>query len=284
VPEKMIIPYCNKCKEQSKADIRQKKINKLKEDVKANPNILVKTNLNYWSENAIKTAVDANPKIATMVLIMYPKSKCYIVHSEEKKNSIIKFLKDHINKMEAETTISKIQNKELIYNSDIQENTIIDIKIKQKTQILSLARQIPVWAIYPNIGFTYTTKPDISALDYNDFLELVSQEPGALEFVPELMRTYKLCLTAMKCASKAAIKNYHMNGEGFPLIHVPIEYRDEQMCLAAASWCNRALWFFPEKMRTLDMYIKCAKLNPSTINSTMPEPFCNHPSIIMAKN
>ena len=277
-PEKMNLPYCNKCREINKATIRKNKINELKENVKADPKLLIRTDTDFWSENAIKTAVDLDNSIALEVYQMYPKSKCYILHNEDKKKSIMEFLQKHFDRISSD-------NKKVIVNVN-NSNKVIDIprdnKAIQKNHILELSRQIPEWACYPGIAYFNTYKPQTWALDYNDFLDLVSQEPGALEFVPEKMRTYELCLIAMKCASKAAIENYHINGEGFPLIHVPMQHRTVEMCLAAASWCNRALWFFPRELRTLDMYIECAKLNPSTIHTTMPVPFCNNPEVIKA--
>lgn len=115
-------------------------------------------------------------------------------------------------------------------------------------------------------------------LSDEDALLAVQQHPGILEMLPESQRTYEVVLAAMRSAPKEAIERYNSNGENFPLLHVPLVHRDETVCLAAAAWCNRALWFWPMPLRTKEMYLKAMRLNPSCID-TMPEPFCNDPEI-----
>lgn len=264
-PSKLTLKYCNKCREEEKAMALKAKIDQLKEQVKADPEALLNAPTDYWSEQAIKTVVSAKPEMAMQLHKMYPSTRCYIAHSKEKQESILKFLDD--------------------CNAPILEAQRITRAEIQKKAVLSQARQIPIWARigYHDLYNYDRYKPCIDALTYNDFMELVGTEPGALEFVPKSWRTYEMCYHAMACASDNAFEIYHMNGEGFPLIHVPLIHRDEQMCLTAAARCNRALWFFPPKMRNLDIYIKCARLNPSTVTTTMPEPFCRHPDVLQAK-
>ena len=130
------------------------------------------------------------------------------------------------------------------------------------------------WGAYKKAPF----KP-CTTLSNEEALVAVRQHPGILEMLPEHQRTYPVVLAAMQSAPKEAIQNYNCNGENFPLLHAPLEHRDETVCLAAASWCNRALWFWPPSMRNKDMYLKAIKANPKCID-TMPGPFCNDPEIL----
>jgi hypothetical protein len=262
---KLSLKYCNKCKEEEKANILKSKIEELKQKVNADPDALLKASTDFWSEQAIKYVAEAKPELAMQIAKMYPSTRCYMVHKKDKQESILYFL---------EKCYFPIRETARLKRVDLQKKAVIN-----------QAREIPIWARFGwhFLGGTYAHhKPDTGDLTYNDFLELVAIEPGALEFVPELWRDYTMCITAMRNASENAVKIYHCNGEGFPLIHVPLIHRDEEMCLTAAAWCNRALWFFPQNMRRLDIYIKCAYLNPSTVNTTMPEPFCKHPDVLKA--
>ncbi len=265
-PVKLALKYCNKCKEQDKLMRLKACIDELKEKVKVDPDAIFNTHTDYWSEQAIKVVASAKPDVAMQLYKLYPNTRCYIAHSKEKQESILNFLND---------CYIPILNAQRIARA-----------MEQKKTVITRARQIPIWAQY---GFHFlgvncdNYKPCVDDLTYSDFMELVGMEPGVLEFVPESWRTYELCIRAMACASENAVKIYHMNGEAFPLIHVPLKHRDEQMCLTAAAWCNRALWFFPPNMRTLDIYIKCARINPSTVTTTMPEPYCQHPDVLKAK-
>ena len=265
-PSKLALKYCNKCREEEKALVLKTKIDQLKEQVKADPEAIFKAPTDYWSEQTIKTVATSKPELAMQLHKQYPHTRCYVAHSKVKQEAILNFLND-------------------CYAPILETQRLARAEIQKKV-VLAQAREIPIWARY---GYHFLGvncdryKLFVGDLTYCDFMELVGMEPGALEFVPELWRTYELCLRAMACASENAIKIYHMNGEGFPLIHVPLEHRDELMCLTAAAWCNRALWFFPPNMRTLNIYIKCARLNPSTVTTTMPEPFCQHPDVLNAK-
>ncbi len=264
-PAKLSLKYCNKCREEEKATILKSKIEDLKEKVKTDPDALLKAPTDFWSEQAIKHVAEAKPELAMEIAKMYPSTRCHMVHNKDKQESILNFL---------EKCYFLIREAQRLKRVESQRDTVI-----------KMARKIPVWAQYGLhfVGGMYTLRmPVIDDLTYKDFLELVAIEPGALEFVPELWRDYTMCITAMRNASENAVKIYHINGEGFPLIHVPLAYRDEEMCLTAAAWCNRALWFFPQNMRRLDIYIKCARLNPSTVNTTMPEPFCKHLEVLKA--
>ena len=145
--------------------------------------------------------------------------------------------------------------------------------------LVELANQPCVWArndwgLHRKAPF----KPCTSLSD-EEALLAVQQHPGILEMLPERQRTYEVVLAAMKSAPKEAIANYNCNGENFPLLHAPMEHRDEAVCLAAAAWCNRALWFWPMALRTKEMYLKAIQVNPKCID-TMPEPFCEDPDIL----
>jgi hypothetical protein len=130
-------------------------------------------------------------------------------------------------------------------------------------------------------GDNVPTLPIVEDLTYEEALAAVQLHPGTIQMVPVKHRDYALCFTALKTASKEVIEQYNCNGENFPLYHVPLEHRDEALCLAAAAWCNRALWFWPRAMRTKAMYVKAARLNPSTLK-TMESPLCDDPEVIDA--
>ena len=264
-PAKLTLKYCNKCREEEKATILKSKIDELKEKVKADPDALLKAPTDFWSEQAIKHVAQAMPELSMQIAKMYPITRCHMVHNKEKRELILQFLDTCYFPIREAQRLKRVEH--------------------QKKAVIKQAREIPMWARFGwhFLGGAYSyPKPDTGDLAYKDFLELVAIEPGALEFVPEPWRDYTMCITAMCNASENAVKIYHCNGEGFPLIHVPLIHRDEKMCLTAAAWCNRALWFFPQNMRRLDIYIKCASLNPSTVTTTMPEPFCKHPEVLKA--
>lgn len=157
-----------------------------------------------------------------------------------------------------------------VWNPAIAENKTI-------TDLVNLANSPHVWAkTYGRPGIKI--KPCTSLSD-EEALLAVQQHPGILEMLPERQRTYEVVLAAMRTAPKEAIKNYNRNGENFPLLHAPLEHRDEAVCLAGAVWCNRALWFWPPAMRNKEMYLKAMRLNPTCID-TIPEPFCDDPEIL----
>ena len=147
--------------------------------------------------------------------------------------------------------------------------------------VVARANDPAVWA--PKnawAGYGVPEQP-IADLTYEESLAAVKLHPGALQMVPMEHRDYPLCIAALSSASCDVIRQYNSNGENFPLNHVPLEHRDEAMCLAAAAWCNRALWWWPPAMRNKAMYIKAAKLNPSTLK-TMECPHCDDPDVIDA--
>jgi hypothetical protein len=133
----------------------------------------------------------------------------------------------------------------------------------------------------PDVWGAVPTLPIVEDLTYEEALAAVQLHPGTIQMVSVKHRDYALCFTALKTASKEVIEQYNINGENFPLYHVPLEHRDEALCLAAAAWCNRALWFWPRAMRTKAMYVKAARLNPSTLK-TMESPLCDDPEVIDA--
>lgn len=138
-------------------------------------------------------------------------------------------------------------------------------------ELVALAYQPEVWATH-RIHQTMA-QPDTSDMTKEEILAAVQGHPGVLQFLSEEQKTYEVCWAALATAPKQAVKDYNCNGENFPLFYVPMEHRTEELCLAAAAWSNRALWYWPPALRTRRMYTKVAKLNPSTVDTTMPEPF-----------
>ena len=147
--------------------------------------------------------------------------------------------------------------------------------------IVRRANDPAVWA--PTMAFAGwgLPKQPIFDLTYEEALAAAKLHPGVIQMLPDEHRTYELCYTGLSSASHQVIENYNCNGENFPLLHVPLEHRDEAMCLAGAAWSNRALWYWPKEMRTKAMYIKAAKLNPSTLK-TMETPLCRDPEVVQA--
>ncbi len=115
-------------------------------------------------------------------------------------------------------------------------------------------------------GYGLPEQP-IFDLTYEEALAAATLHPGVIQLIYQRHRTYELCLAALSTAPRKVIEIYNLNGENFPLFHVPLEHRNETMCLAAAAWCNRALWYWPRALRTKEMYVKAAKLNPSTVST-----------------
>jgi hypothetical protein len=149
-------------------------------------------------------------------------------------------------------------------------NTPSNSKIQE---LVTLAASPEIWAkhrIYQmDTNYTHLT----ADLTKEEILAAVRRHPGVLQFLSEEQKTSDVCWAALATAPKQAVKDYDCNGENFPLFYVPLEHRTEALCLVAATWCNRALWYWPPALRTRRMYEKVAKLNPSTITTTMPEPF-----------
>ncbi len=251
---------CNKCKEAAKIEKEKMKhaaeVAALKEAVKRDPTALLKSG-DCWSEEAIRTAADIDPTIAERVLQIYPTKRCYAVHTAEKRAAIIAFLEEEKNAFHAILRTKFIDN---LYNK---------------------ANQVRPRMLWKYMAPIYCCESP-TYMEYDDWLAVVQKHPGILEFVPSYYRTYSLCLAAMRSNVDAAVVLYHTNGENFPLRYVPDEHLTEEMCLAPAAWCNRALWFWPYRFRTLSMYVRAAAMNPSVVDTTMPEPFNKHPSVLAA--
>ncbi len=255
---------CNKCKEANKAAkleaAHKASVEELKELVKADPKELLRAG-NWWSKDAILTALANDCSIAEEVARLYPTKRCYAVHTTEVRRHIYK----EINKA----------RKELEMHRE-------EINTRERAELIQRLSQLAnQYATQYTIHSLYLPRYEgriieSSIMQQEHWLEAVQKHPGILEMVPRHYRTYELCLAAMRTSADI----YHINGENFPLRHVPDEHISEEMCLAAATSCNRALWFWPSRHRNLSMYIRATHLNPSIVNTTMPEPFCTNPEIL----
>ncbi len=141
-------------------------------------------------------------------------------------------------------------------------------------ELVQLASSPDVWARH-RLFMPTVIHPSTADMTKEEILAAVRGHPGVLQFLSEEQKTYDVCWAAFATAPKQAVKDYDCNGENFPLYYVPLEHRTEALCLAAATWCNRALWYWPPNRRNHRMYAKVAKLNPSTLTTTMPEPYAS---------
>ncbi len=260
---------CKKCKDAIKDEKKRAGIKALKETVKTHPTRLLKeTERDHWTEEAIRTAVTAMPSIALDVKRIYPETRCYIRHEEHTRASIIVFLNMQ-NDVHLETiyasrrpgVIQYLYNKACDYVSSVDSD--LDYAMRHG----------------------YTRPPQVyedECMKYPQWLEAVQKHPGILQFCPMRYRTYELCLAAMNSNIHEVATMYNSNGENFPLKHVPHEHLTEEMCLAATTWCNRALWWWPHYHRNTSMYIRAVSANPSVLITTLPSEYINCPEIIAA--
>ena len=251
---------CNKCKEAAKASKKvaehRAEVEALKEKVKTEPKALL-TAGDCWSKDAILTAIAVDCSIAQEVKRIYPTKRCHTVHTEYDRAYITVMLDDAIREQQRR-----------------QEETDARDRVEFIQTLIRRANELSTEYQFGDYHYYRIRRVESRLMKEEHWLQAVQQHPGILEMVPTRYRTYELCLTAMQANTDDAIMVYHRNGENFPLMHVPDEHKSEEMCLAAAAWCNRALWWWPSRHRNHSMYIRAATLNPSVVNTTMPEPFC----------
>jgi hypothetical protein len=87
---------------------------------------------------------------------------------------------------------------------------------------------------------------DTAKMSVQDVIAAVKRHPGVLEFIPEELRIPEICMAAMESASKEVIAAYLAQRDS-PLRHVPLKYRTEKMCMAAAAWSTFAIKYFPQE-------------------------------------
>ncbi len=252
---------CNKCKEtakiakcnaEHKADVEA-----LKEKVKTEPKALL-TAGDCWSKDAILTAIAVDCSIAQEVKRIYPTKRCYTVHAEYDRAYITVMLDDAIREQQRRQEEIDAVRRVQIIQTMVQEANELAFRINGLTYVYHTRRYIM----------------DYPIMREEHWLEAVQKHPGILQFTPIRYRTYDICLAAMHANTEDALRVYHTNGKNFPLRYVPDTHATEEMCLAAAAWCNRALWFWPSRHRNHSMYLRATQLNPSIVESTMPHPFC----------
>jgi hypothetical protein len=84
-------------------------------------------------------------------------------------------------------------------------------------------------------------------------LEAVQEHGLMLEFVPEELRTYEICLAAVQA---------HPHRSGCLLRFVPEELRTYEICLAAVQKDGFSLQFVPEKLRTYEICLAAVQAHP----------------------
>jgi hypothetical protein len=276
-PKRMNEKFCRKCKEEEKLELLKQKRNALKELVTTNPLELFNAPLELWTEAAMKSVVDAQPSMGLKIANTYEQTSCHMAHDAGRRASNKQYFTDAYNNY-----IKGVKEAEAA-----RKAALIPLRKEQmKAELLRKAHRIPEW----NGGMAYLMlsvtcpPPKVTILGYDEYIELVKIHPGVMEFVPWEFRTYELCMAAIKTHPPEVVELYQMCGECFPMVHVPVQYRTEEMCIEAASWSYHSLWCIPPKLRTLEMYKKIAMVNPGSICMTMPTPFCDHPEILAIRN
>ena len=81
-------------------------------------------------------------------------------------------------------------------------------------------------------------------------LEAVKKNGGALNYVPEELKTYELCLEAV--AAEAYDSDYALN-------YVPEKHKTAELCLVAVKKAGWALEFVPEELKTAELCLEAVK-------------------------
>lgn len=98
--------------------------------------------------------------------------------------------------------------------------------------------------------------------------ELAVKSNGrALEFIPDEMKTEKLCLAAVKQHDE---RNRHIQRYLIPVLNfVPEHLKTPKICRAAVVTNGRSMYHVPDEMHTLEMYEIAAKTYGRSYNSCL---------------
>ncbi len=235
---------CNKCKEAAKIVKREAEhtanISELKELVKTDGKALLRAG-DWWSKDAILTALITDCSISEEVAKLYPKKRCFTVHSDVVRSYIF---------AEIEKARQEQQRKQ---QAEIEKRNMFIQELFEKANRYAYEDH-SYQGIYTS---NYSRIIENNDMQQEHWLEAVKRHPGILEFVPMRYRTYELCYAAMQYDIEDAV----VSDNNFPLRHVPNEYRSEEICLAAAAWCNIAIYHWPIRHRNWSMYIRAIQLN-----------------------